>query len=362
MLEACNPDNATRVSRSSSPLLPFFSPSTTKSFLSMSPVVIAPATFLHPELTRFVEHIYDTAASELVRRIETPLGGLTDMQIERGEAKLREIRAAIAGQRCERLAVLNGEYFSLIPHRLKIRIDQSIINQSNIMDVMIDTVKKADAEEDLLQLMRDIFHVQEDLTADVHSKYHVLGAQMSVLDSTSADYDRIERKIHVSHSWRHGFTLRVRRIFTIHLPYERARFHFDQEGESLGNVQELFHGTQTCNLVGVLSRGLLIAPRNAPCTNAMFGKGISFADQSSKSAQSCQLSSPDSNTNRGYMFLADVALGRVKRERLACYRENAPDGYDSVQGCKGAYLAHNEFVVYRASQCTLRYIVEIESC
>lgn len=349
-------------SRTSTPLIlptvpASISPSTIKPFLSISPAVIAPTTSLHPELARFVERIYDATKSELVRRIETPLGSLSSIQIERGEAKLREIRFAIARQRRDRLVGLTSEYFSLVPHRLGARIDQTVIN-----NVVIDTVKKADEEEDLLQLMRDVFHVQEDLTSDADRKYRALGAQINVLDSTSADYDRIERKIHVSHSWRHGFKLRVRRIFAVHLPDERARFHSEQEGESLGNVQELFHGTQNCNLVGILSRGLLIAPRNAPCTGAMFGKGIYFADQSSKSAQYCQLSQQKNRPESGYMFLADVALGRIKRERLACYREKAPDGFDSVQGCKGTYLAHNEFIVYRASQCTLRYIAEIESC
>ena len=309
-----------------------------------------PASTLHPDLARFVERIYDATKSELVRRIETPLGSLTSAQIERGQDKLREIRFAITRQRRERLVALTGEYFSLVPHRLALRFDP--------LDVIIDTVKKADDEEELLQLMRDVFSVQDDLQADTDRKYRALGAQMQVVDRTCADYDRIECKIQTSHSWRHTAKIKVRRIFTVQSPEERTRFQ--REGEPVGNVQELFHGTRNCNLVGILTRGLLIAPRNAPCTGAMFGKGIYFADQSSKSAQYCQLNRADGRPESGYLFLADVALGRIKREKLSCYREQAPDGYDSVQGCKGMYLAHNEYIIYRASQCTLRYIVEIE--
>ena len=93
----------------------------------------------------------------------------------------------------------------------------------------------------------------------------------------------------------------------------------------------------------------------------MFGKGIYFADQSSKSAQYCELWNPQGKPQSGYMFLSDVALGAIKKEKLACYREQAPEGFDSVQGCKGLHLMHNEFIVYRPSQCTLRYIVEIET-
>jgi poly [ADP-ribose] polymerase len=327
------------------------SPTSRRSKITPPVTSFAPASTLHPDLARFVERIYDATKSELIRRIETPLGSLTGAQIERGQDKLREIRFAIARQRRDRLVALTGEYFSLVPHRIGLRFDP--------LDVVIDTVKKADDEDELLQLMSDVFHVQDDLEADTDRKYRALGAQMQVLDRTCADFDRIERKIQSSHSWRHALKMNVRRIFVVQSPDERVRFQ--HEGEPIGNLQELFHGTRNCNLVGILSRGLLIAPRNAPCTGAMFGKGIYFADQSSKSAQYCQLQHADGRPDRGYLFLADVALGRIKREKLACYREQAPDGYDSVQGCRGAYLAHNEYIIYRIPQCTLRYIVEIEA-
>ncbi len=313
---------------------------------------LAPSPTLHPDVARFVDRIYDATKSELVRRIETPLGSLSRTQIERGQDKLREIRFAIARRRSDTLVNLTGEYYSLVPHRLGLRFD--------INAVVIDTVKKADDEEDLLQLMRDVFAVQNDLEADVERKYRALGAEMRVLDRVSAEYQRVEHKITGAHSWRHNFKLRVRRVFALTLPEERNRFI--GEGQAVGNVQELFHGTLTCNLVGVLSRGLLIAPRSAPCNGAMFGKGIYFADQSSKSAQYCDLWNGAGKPQSGYLFLSDVALGNIKKEKLACYREQAPEGYDSVQGCKGLYLAHNEFIVYKTSQCTLRYIAEIEAC
>lgn len=332
----------------------FATPAAAPAWANLPGLMPAPlASTLHPELARFVSRIYDATKAELVRRIETPLGSLTNAQIERGQDKLREIRFAIARRRQERLVALTSEYFSLVPHRLGMRITPA--------DIVIDTIQRADEEEDVLQLMRDVFGVQDSLEADVDRQFRALHARLDVLDKTSAEYARVERRVTASKSVWHNSGLRVRRIFAARLPDERARFH--AQGEPLDNVQELFHGTPTPNLVGILSRGLLIAPRNAPCTGAMFGKGIYFADQSSKSAGYCRLSNnargcPES----GYMFLADVALGRVKRERLACYREHAPIGYDSVQGCKGMYLAHNEFIVYEPSQCTLRYIVEIENC
>jgi len=304
---------------------------------------------LPPQVAQFVEHIYDETKSELVRRIETPLGSLSQGQIERGADKLREIRFALARDHQDRVVPLTSQYYSLIPHRLG--------RWTSLDEVAINTLEKADGEEELLQLMRDVYHVQGDLEAEVDRKYRALGAELSVVPAEDAVYRQVAQKITESQSARHPFRLRVGRLLAARLPDERTRFEAD--GQTVGNLQGLFHGTKNCNMVGILSRGLLIAPKHAPVTGYMFGKGIYFADQSSKSAQYSLLWANNKRAT-GYLFLADVALGRIKKETGPHYREEAPSSYHSVQGCAGQHLVHNEFIIYKASQCTLRYIAEIE--
>ena len=304
---------------------------------------------LHGDIVNFIEHIYDESKSELVRRIETPLGSLSKSQIERGADKLREIRFALVRDHQDRIVPLTGQYYSLIPHRLG--------RWTDIADVAINSIEKADAEEELLQLMRDVYHVQNDLEAEVDRKYRALGASLEVVDRDDPLYRRIERKVLDTQSRHHYFKIKVNRVFHACLPDERTRF--EAKGQTCGNVHELFHGTKNCNMVGILSRGLLIAPKSAPVTGYMFGKGIYFADQSSKSAQ-YSLMWANNRRPFGYLFLADVALGKVKKETGPLYREEAPHGYHSVQGCKGQSLVHNEFIIYQTAQCTLRYITEIQ--
>ncbi len=306
-------------------------------------------TQLHPDIARFIEHIYDASKSELVRRIETPLGSLGKAQIERGADTLRALRFAIVRGHSDMVLSLTNQYYSLVPHRLGRKAD--------VNDLAINTVEKADAEEELLQLMRDVYHVQNDLEAEVDRKYRALGARLGVLSPDARDYRRVEKRILRTQSHRHGFRLKVNRIFQACLPEERGRY--EQASQSVGNVRELFHGTKNSNMVGILSRGLLIAPKNVPVTGYMFGKGIYFADQSTKSAQ-YSLAWANNRRPSGYLFLADVALGRVQKEAGPRYREEAPDGFHSVQGCKGPSLMHNEFIIYNTAQCTLRFIAEIE--
>ncbi len=76
----------------------------------------------------------------------------------------------------------------------------------------------------------------------------------------------------------------------------------------LGNKMLLWHGSRLTNYVGILSKGLKIAPLEAPSTGYMFGKGVYFADMVSKSANYCLASKIN---NVGLVLLCEVALGNI---------------------------------------------------
>jgi poly [ADP-ribose] polymerase len=92
----------------------------------------------------------------------------------------------------------------------------------------------------------------------------------------------------------------------------------------------------------------------------MFGPGIYFADQSTKSSQySCSRFGGTANSyNTSFMFLADVALGKMKEEQNSTYYFKPPVGYDSVKGVAGRSLLHDEYITYKEDQHQLRYIIE----
>ncbi|KAI9005415.1 Poly polymerase, partial [Gaertneriomyces semiglobifer] len=64
----------------------------------------------------------------------------------------------------------------------------------------------------------------------------------------------------------------------------------------------LWHGSRVCNMMGILSQGLKVAPVEANSTGYMFGKGIYFADAFCKSIGYC-------STSAGYacLLLCEVA-------------------------------------------------------
>lgn len=148
----------------------------------------------------------------------------------------------------------------------------------------------------------------------------------------------------------------------------------------------LWHGSRLTNYVGILSQGLRIAPPEAPVTGYMFGKGVYFADMSSKSANYC-FTNPENNT--GILILCEVAVGNPNEKMHADYlASNLPDGKHSTKGVgriapqpenfvdldgaivpmgpgvqtnlPGCSLMYNEFIVYKVEQIKIRYLLRVK--
>ena len=181
-----------------------------------------------------------------MRRIETPLGSLSRSQIERGADKLRELRFAIARDHQDKVVPLTSQYYTLIPHRLG--------RWTDINEVAINSIEKADSEEELLQLMRDVYHVQGDLEAEVDRKYRALGASLDVVDRDEPAFRRVVAQ-------GAGYPVTPPRFqdqgstASFEPACRMSGRALRRTGKACGNVNELFHGTKNCNMVGILSRG-----------------------------------------------------------------------------------------------------------
>jgi hypothetical protein len=116
-------------------------------------------------------------------------------------------------------------------------------------------------------------------------------------------------------------------VFEVHRGLERQRF---EPFEQLPNRRLLWHGSRITNFMGILSRGLHVAPKEAPQTGYMFGKGIYFADVASKAAQYCHATP---QRPWGLLLLCEVALGKQHELQEATYMERPPPPCHSTKGC-----------------------------
>uniref|UniRef100_A0A3B5MQH2 Poly [ADP-ribose] polymerase n=1 Tax=Xiphophorus couchianus TaxID=32473 RepID=A0A3B5MQH2_9TELE len=195
----------------------------------------------------------------------------------------------------------------------------------------------------------------------------------------------IERYLQSTHAPTHSdYTMKVLDIFSV-----------DRGGESdnflshLHNRTLLWHGSRLSNWVGILSKGLRVAPPEAPVTGYMFGKGIYFADMSSKSANYCFA---NQSHHVGLLLLSEVALGDSNELLDADYEAHKlPAGKHSTKGLgvtgpdpknavtlngatvpmgpgvktgvsnsNGYSLLYNEFIVYNPAQTRMRYLLRIQ--
>ncbi|MGG2383099.1 hypothetical protein, partial [Salmonella enterica] len=83
---------------------------------------------------------------------------------------------------------------------------------------------------------------------------------------------------------------------------------WNANGKKVGNIKELWHGTRVGNVLSIMKGGFVIPPSNAShVTGRMFGNGVYFSDQSTKSlnyAYGCAPGQKGGIEKSTFMFLS----------------------------------------------------------
>lgn len=303
-----------------------------------------------------------TATGSATKTGASPLGNLGINTINDGRLILSQIAQIQKGRKLGELnnwevrdiTQLAIKYYTIIPHVVSSKIDMQYM--------LTDLTTNLDREFDILQLYEDSLRVLStmDLDAPLERKYKDLNCNLTTVNDET--WKRVEKFIRsTALPQHHGYNLNVRNVVGVN---QLKAPEFDGH---YGNIQELFHGSRSANIVGILSSHLRL-PNTLSAgihkTGAMFGDGIYFASNSTKSAN-YSFGSWGGGRNRhnsAYLFIADVALGKQKIYHDACsYLRKAPDGYDSVWGkpTGHSWLKNHEYIIYRENQCKIKYIVEV---
>lgn len=306
-----------------------------------------------------------------------PLGNLSKDNIMHGYKILQELMDEVRGKkRADVVAELTNDFYSFIPHDFGFR------HMSNfVLDNELKIKKKLEMLESLaeIKLATNILKSSSEDENQLDSNYLRLNRDIRPVDKNSPEFDTINRYLQTTHGSTHNtYSLDLEDLFTLSSEAENVRFTKD-----IGNKMLLWHGSRLTNFVGILSQGLRIAPPEAPVTGYMFGKGVYFADMSSKSANYC-FTSRENNT--GILLLCEVALGEMNEKYQAdYYAANLPPGKHSTKGVgrtapsptnfvklgdvtvpmgpgeyiqkAGCTLLYNEFIVYDIAQIKIRYLL-----
>ena len=307
---------------------------------------------LSDTVAKFVKDIYTVTTKKVAAYlgieddgVATPIGKLGINGINKGKNILKNIVTAINNNDNYDIKYYSNQYFKAIPRKMSRRITED--------EWVLNTLEKVDKELEVLNLYEDALNTIAKTTIDVDSMYKHMNCE--VRDVTADELAYVTNKIATSHASNHHYTLKVVNAFKVEQKNAPA---YDT---TRGHDTMLFHGTRSENILGILSSNLKL-PNNITGvvkTGAMFGPGLYFANNCTKSANYSFGYWSGSNTNRAYLFICKVALGNVKEYDNAHYCTKAPNGYDSVMGKKGAHLYNNEFIVYNENQVQIEYIVEV---
>jgi len=315
-----------------------------------------------------------------------PLGKLSEKHILTALETLKELQQQLEAKSPKKpakrqLVALTNKFYSLIPQ--------------SFGDGEVQLISSLEQVDEKCQMLRELQEIElayrmsatvkENVeTVAVDQYYLKLDCSIVTLGHDTEIYRLLTEYVATNHAVTHSnYKLVVNDIFQVQRECDMKRFseHRDKERYLL------WHGSRATNFAGILSQGLRVAPREAPSTGFMFGKGIYFADMSSKAANYCMA---DPSNPTGLLLLCEVALGKTHDllDSDPKLPKGLPKDCHSVRGIgksttdpkthvkidtdltvpigkqvpnKGvkSQLLYNEYVIYSESQTMLRYIVQV---
>ncbi|KAE8371076.1 poly polymerase catalytic domain-containing protein [Aspergillus bertholletiae] len=260
-------------------------------------------------------HFLSTMASMDYDAKKLPLGKLSKRTLRQGFLTLKELSELIADPNLAATQYgtsfnaaaedLSNQYFTTIPHVFGrnrppvLNSDLHIKKEIELLEALTDM----EVANGIMKESRDA-----DTINQLDRQFQSLKMQeMTPLDHSSAEFIELEKYLNQTRASTHNFRYNVINIFRIERDGENDRFNASQYANLKNSDRRLlWHGSRSTNFGGILSQGLRIAPPEAPVSGYMFGKGVYFADMSSKSANYC---CSYNSGGMGLLLLCDVELG-----------------------------------------------------
>ena len=318
-----------------------------------------------------------------------PLGKLSRKQIETAYKILSDVQSLIEkdvksddissqSSLNTKLLDASNRFFTLIPHDFGLN-KPPLLKNPDYIKLKLEMLNNLLDIEIAYSLLKSSTKDGKD---PIDSHYEQLKTDIEVLSKDSEEFKTLRKYVDQTHASTHTmYKLEIEQVFKVSRNGEEKRF---KPFKKLPNRKLLWHGSRTTNYAGILSKGLRIAPPEAPVTGYMFGKGVYFADMVSKSANYCCTSR---SNNTGLLLLCDVALGNMYERTSAEYIEKLPAGKHSTKGLgktepdpsdfseidgshiplgKGVKkdlesdLLYNEYIVYDVSQIQAKYLLQMK--
>lgn len=328
----------------------------------------------NPELAKLIDKLAQINRHQLLEasggqidivdgQVKTPLGLVSLDAIEKAKDLLIKLESRVEkNKQDDDFITILQNYLQLIPQKVPARRGW----HENFFPKISTFEKQNDLLEQLEASVKDSIENQKLAAAskeevkEVVEIQKVFGYSLEILDD-KATFDRINKFFkETSKSMHVSSKLKLKRVYI--LKNELAQTKFQKHVDKVGNVMELWHGTRAYNLLSILKTGLIIPKSNGSytITGRMFGDGLYFSDQSTKSLNYSQGYWSGSKEDNCFMFLADVAMGKTYTPNRPTGQ--LPSGYDSMFAkANQSGVMNNEMIVYNIEKANLKFLCEFDS-
>lgn len=296
--------------------------------------------------------------------VMTPLGMVTLSTVQEARNLLQKLNDDVAQKMSDKKSYVSRleNYLTLIPQKIPTRRgwDSTFFTGFTTFEAQNSLLDQLEGSVDLYEKKK-----QEALDRAAAGKDKELPrmfeTQISLVTDPAIIREIQNMFVNGASSSHVSSKLKLKRVFE--LKNDTFQNRFDAKAKEIGNVQRYWHGTRAFNVLSILRGGLIIPKSNGNyhISGRMFGDGVYFSDNSTKSLNySYGYWGGGGYDNNCFMFVADVAMGKVHRAKS--YTEHLPRaGYDSTFAEGGvAGVANNEMIVYSLDQVNLKYLCEFQ--
>ena len=277
--------------------------------------------------------------------LTTPLGPVTANGLNEAEALLN------------RMAAKGSDFADAVNKYLRI-VPRDFGRQRVTPEDLFGSPSQLQAEQATIDSLRAVITDMEQ-QANAGTVVPAWGTKLERIEMGSAEFKRVVKFFTGSMNRNHASAnLKLRALWAMSIEAMEKAFN-----KKIGNEKELWHGTKDSNLLSILKTGYVIPKSGGSIavTGRMFGDGVYFSDQSTKSLNYATGNAPGQyggGSARTFMLLNRVAMGREYRPTHA-FRGTIPAGYDSCYVRGGtAGVRNNEMIVYKLNQICPTFLCE----
>ena len=360
--------------------------SSTKGYTDVTELLAEPVKTPATKGTNLIEAIPDAIVKELIQRLsdfanktiqqnyKVTQDAVSEQQINAAQEILSSVTTmAAVGVDAKQLNDLLLKLYTIIPRKMdnvksyllsdiKTAQDLDIAlsflnNEQSTLDTMAGQVALINKQKELDK--------KDDTVTDAPKSTYTILDQMGITVELVSDKKVIEDV----KKQLEGHARKLHKVYQVINAKTQPRF--DQKLTSSKNklVELLFHGSRNANWFNILQTGLMIRPSGAGYNGSMWDDGVYFANDADKSMGYTDGGRWAGGNGASYTYLGlfQVHLGN----QLHAHQHNSDsykiskrvkaEGYDSVYAHKGASLRKDELIIYDASQCTVKYLVELKN-